>query len=136
MPYMEWNDTLSVGVTSVDAQHKKLVAMLNELFDAMSSERGQEVVIKTLDGLINYTVTHFAYEEQLFARTGYPEAAAHKKQHDELTKKVIAIREKAKSGVGYALTFEVMEFLKAWLFKHILGSDKRFGPHLISHNIK
>jgi hemerythrin len=136
MAFMEWSDKLSVGVPSIDAQHQKLVAMVNELFDALKAGHGKESLVKTLDGLISYTASHFAYEEQLFAKTGYADAAAHKKEHDDMTKKVLEVQAKAKGGVGFALPMEVMEFLKNWLVNHIMGTDKKYGPHLLSKGIK
>jgi hemerythrin-like metal-binding protein len=136
MVYMEWSNKLSVGVDSIDTQHKKLVSMINELFDAMKAGRGKEKMEKTLDGLIIYTASHFSYEENLFAKTAYPDAAKHKKEHDDLTKKVLDIQKRMKSGVSFALSMEVLEFLKGWLVNHILGSDKKYGPHLISKGVK
>ena len=56
MPLMEWTDKLSVGVPSIDAQHKKLVSMANTLYDAMKAGHGKEILDETLAGLINYTV--------------------------------------------------------------------------------
>jgi len=94
MPLMEWNEKLSVGVASIDAEHKRLVGMLNELYDAMQARHSQEALGKVLDGLINYTASHFKHEETLFARTGYPAAAAHKKEHDDLTKQVLEVKKK------------------------------------------
>ena len=134
--YMEWSDKLSVGIDSIDAQHKKLVSMINDLFDAMKAGHGKEKLGQTLDGLVSYAASHFKYEEQLFAKTAYPDAAKHKQEHDELTKTVLAIQEKMKSGVSFSLSMEVMEFLKSWLVNHILGSDKKYGPHLASKGVK
>ena len=136
MPLMEWTDKLSVGVPSIDAQHKKLVSMANTLYDAMKAGHGKEILDETLAGLINYTVTHFKYEEKLFAQTGYPSTAPHLKQHEDLTKQVLAIQEKMKKGVSFAQSMEVMEFLKNWLTNHILVSDKAYGPYLTSKGVK
>jgi hemerythrin-like metal-binding protein len=136
MPLMEWNDKLSVGIPSIDAQHKKLVSMANTLYDAMKAGHGKEILDETLAGLINYTVTHFKYEEKFFAQTGYPAAAPHLKQHEDLTKQVLAIQEKMKKGVSFAQSMEVMEFLKNWLTNHILVSDKAYGPYLTSKGVK
>ncbi len=46
MSLMEWNEKLSVGVPSIDEQHKKLVAMLNELYDAMQAKHDQDALAK------------------------------------------------------------------------------------------
>jgi len=42
--------------------------------------------------------------------------------------------EVSKNEVG--LTIEVMDFLKGWLGKHILGSDKRYGPFLNAQGMR
>jgi len=130
MPFMVWNDKLSVGVAAVDADHRKLVAMINELYDGIAEGRGREALGSILDDLVAYTRFHFAREEKLFAATGYPGAVAHKKEHDSLTAQVLEIQERFRSGSLAAPSLEVLVFLKDWLFDHIIGSDRDFGPHL------
>jgi hemerythrin len=136
MPLMQWNDKLSTGVATVDADHKKLVAMVNELYDGVVAGHGKDVVGKVLDGLISYTAEHFAREERYFAQSNYPDAVAHKKEHADLVKQVLEVQAKFKAGATSSLSLEVMNFLKTWLVKHIQGSDKKFGPHLVQHGIK
>lgn len=53
-------------------QHKKLVSMVNEMYQAMSQGKGNDVVGKVLNDLIAYTRTHFAAEEKLMQTNGYP----------------------------------------------------------------
>ena len=55
MPLMNWTDKLSVGVAVIDDDHKKLVGMVNELYDAMQSGRGKDSLGRILDGLVQYT---------------------------------------------------------------------------------
>ncbi len=136
MPLLEWNENLSVGVPSVDEQHKTLLGMLNELYDAMQAERGQAVLGKVLNELAGYTVYHFQYEESLFAQTSYAGAPEHKKEHDDLTKLVQEVRRKYEAGATPALSTEVLNFLRQWLFVHITSSDRKFGPHLNSMGIR
>lgn len=130
MALVVWNEKLSVGVKSIDDQHKKLITLVNQLHDGMMNGRGKETVGPVLKGLIDYTRTHFKYEEDLFARTGYGEAAAHKKEHDELVRRVIEIQKIYDEKGPSVLTIQVMNFLKEWLTAHILGSDMKYGPHL------
>ena len=136
MPLMMWNDKMSVGVAEIDAEHKTLVSMLNDLYDGVQSGHGKEALGKILDGLIAYTAGHFQHEERLFTQTAYPAAAAHKKEHDDLTKQVLDVQAKYKSGATGTLSLEVMNFLKNWLVTHIQGSDKKYGPHLNGKGIR
>ncbi len=136
MPLMEWSDKLSVGIKSIDDEHKKLVGMVNDLFDGVQAGRGKELLGPILDGLIAYTKTHFANEERYFAQHHYGEAVAHKAEHDALAKQVLDVQAKYKAGANAALSMEVMNFLKNWLVKHILGSDKAYGPFLAGKGVK
>jgi len=136
MPLMQWNEKMSVGIDSIDAEHKKLVGMLNDLYDGMQSGRGKEALGKVLDNLIAYTAAHFKNEEKHFVQTGYPASAAHKKEHDDLTKQVLDVQAKYKAGAAGTLSLEVLSFLKNWLVTHIQGSDKAYGPHLKSKGVR
>jgi len=136
MPLITWNDALSVGVASIDAEHQELVGLLNAFYDAMQAEKGNGVLGNTLDALIEYTKFHFANEELLFAKTGYPDAVGHKKEHDALTQQVLEVQRKYKAGETAALSLEVVNFLKKWLVTHIQGTDKKYSPHLVSHGVR
>ncbi|HYD31505.1 MAG TPA: bacteriohemerythrin [Azospirillaceae bacterium] len=136
MPLMNWNDKMSVGVQQFDDEHKRLVAMLNDLFDAVQAGKGKDVLGKILDGLIDYTKKHFANEEQHFTKFAYPDLAAHKKEHEDLAKQVLDVQKKYHAGNTATLSMEVMNFLKNWLVKHIQGTDKKYGPFLNAKGVK
>ena len=136
MPLLEWNDKMSVGVREIDAEHKNLVSMLNNLYDGMQSGKAQEALAKVLDELISYTASHFAHEERLFAQTGYPAADGHIAEHRALTKQALEVQSKYKAGATAALSMEVLNFLRNWLVNHIQGSDRKYGPHLNAKGIK
>lgn len=59
MPLLTWNDSFSVGVRAIDSQHSTLVAILNELYDAMMQGHAKEVTGPLLHKLIKYTREHF-----------------------------------------------------------------------------
>jgi len=135
MPLMEWNQKMAVGVALLDLDHQKLVKMINDLYDAMKEGHSKESLGKILDSLVDYTKVHFAHEERFFAQTHYADLAAHKKEHDDLTRQVLEVQAKYRSGATGTLSLEVMNFLKNWLVNHIQGSDKKYGPHLNSQGI-
>ncbi len=135
MAFMTWTDKFAVNIAEVDTQHKKLLSLINELFDAMKVGKGRDVVGQVLKELIDYTVYHFGTEEKLFKQYAYPDYFVHKKEHDDLTKKAVALKAEFDSGKP-AITIEVMNFLKDWLNIHILQEDKKFGPFLNSKGVK
>lgn len=134
MALMAWNTTLSVKVKQFDDQHMKLVDMVNDLHDAMKEGKGNVVLGKILNGLISYTATHFAAEEKLMAQHAYPDAVAHKREHENLVKQVVELQNNFKAGKAI-LTLDVMMFLKGWLVKHIQGDDRKYGIYLNSKGV-
>lgn len=130
MPLMEWNPKLSVGIDLLDKDHQKLVKLINDLYEAMKAGHGKESLGPILNGLVDYTKIHFAHEEKFFAETKYPDTAAHKREHDALTKQVLAVQAKYNNGETGTLSLEVMNFLRDWLVNHIQGSDKKYTSHL------
>jgi hemerythrin-like metal-binding protein len=127
MPFVDWNDDFSFGQPDIDEQHRRLLALINELYDAVEAGRGKLVVEKTLEDLLQYITTHFKYEEGLLLQARSPNYKEHKEEHDLLTRQVLDIlshyhNEQRKSDV---LSAEVLELLKVWLFHHILESHRK-----------
>ncbi len=132
---MHWDEKFSVKIGEIDSQHKKLFALINDLFDAMSAARGKDVLGTVLSELIEYTVYHFGTEERIFQQYGYPERINHKRAHDDLTGKVKELKT-AFEGGNRMISIEVMNFLKDWLNVHILQEDKQYVPFLNSKGVK
>ncbi|MGK5089544.1 bacteriohemerythrin [Bdellovibrionota bacterium FG-2] len=131
---LQWDDKFSVGNTGIDTQHKQLISLINDLSVASATGKGREIVGKTLLGVVDYTVTHFAYEENLMQTQAYPDYAAHKKQHDDLVQQASVLVVKQKSGTTM-ISIEVMNFLMNWLTHHINGTDKKLGAFLQTQGI-
>lgn len=130
MALIDWSDRLSVNVGTIDADHKRLVAMANELYEAMRGGKGKDALGKILDGLISYTRTHFAREESYMSLHDYPKAADHRAEHAAFVKKVGEVKAKFDAGDGSVLSMQVLNFLAEWLAKHIQGSDRALGVYL------
>ncbi|MCX7984318.1 MAG: bacteriohemerythrin [Bacteroidetes bacterium] len=135
MGLVQWNSELSVGIPSIDSQHKKLVELVNTMHEAMLTGKGKDIVAKILSELITYTKTHFKHEEDYMERTAYPQTAVHALQHAQLTKKVLDLQSKVESGT-VTITMEVMNFLKSWLQDHIMKMDKAYEQHFKQHGLK
>lgn len=124
MPIYQWTPAISVNNPDIDSQHKRLFDLINNLHDAMIAGKGKDVLAATLAELLDYTKTHFSYEEKYIQSKQYVGFAAHKLQHDQFTKKVADWQKDFQAG-KMNLTIEVSQYLKDWLVNHIEVIDKK-----------
>ena len=85
--FVEWKDDYSVGIDSIDQQHKKLLNLINQLQTAVDYSTGEQFEREALDELVDYTKTHFTYEEGLMRDNDYPDFEPHKAQHEKMFEK-------------------------------------------------
>lgn len=135
MAFLNWRDEFSVGIARIDQQHRRLVGFLNELYEAMQAGQGREALGRVLGDLLLYTKTHFAAEEQLMKIHGYPGYDDHRQRHERMTQKVKELNEQFRTG-ALASPIQMTNFLKDWLSKHILETDKQYGPFLAARGVK
>ncbi len=134
MSLLTWKTDYSVNIKEIDEQHKKLINMINQLHEAMKEQKGKEVLKPILQQLISYCATHFAAEETMMMAHAYPDLTEHRDKHQKMTAKVLALQSDVNSGKA-SITIDVMNFLKEWLDKHILGTDKKYSPYLNSKGV-
>lgn len=131
-----WTDALRVGVGVIDDDHRVLIEMLNELARAMRAGSAAEVARRTLDGLVEYTQSHFGREETLMARHRYPGREAHVKAHVGFRAKVSEVVAELEAGNAHALSFELLGFLQQWLVDHIQRADRALGTFLAERGVQ
>ena len=135
MAFIDWKDTLSVGVELFDNDHKKLVALANSLHDSISVGAQQGALVPILDELVKYTVFHFGHEEGMMIQYAYPDYEKHKKEHDALVEKVQDYYDQVMEGKT-AISLSLIGFLKDWLVNHIMGSDQAYKEFFKSRGVK
>ena len=133
MELIKWSDKYSVNNFLLDSQHKKLIAIINELHTAMKVARGNEIMQTIFDELIWYTKEHFRTEEQIMQKFNYPTFNEHKAEHEKLTEEVLKLQKDYKEGKSL-ITMDTMNFLKSWLINHIEGTDKKYKDKIIGNS--
>jgi len=121
MKPLEWNDSLSLGIEAIDAEHKKLLALSNALIASVKSD-DRDTVRKCFHELREYTVVHFLNEEKYMEQIRYPELSRHKLEHLELKSRVKQYQE----GLFHRAKIDpkdVQEFIKHWLIDHVVYAD-------------
>jgi len=123
MAYMQWTQDLETGIHVIDVQHRRIVDYINELDHASQTANADEVK-HVLDELVDYTVTHFQFEEELQERANYPFLKAHKKVHEIFKRRISTFLERANKGEN--IVPELMSMLRIWLSSHIKGDDSDY----------
>ena len=130
MSLIEWDPSFSVGSARMDADHQRLVSLLNRLYDAWHGGEGVDELAWLFDELLSYADTHFAAEEMALRGKHYPRLEKQEIDHLRLKASVIDFRNRHLSGeTPTALTEEMTLFLKSWLLEHILGEDMLYKPY-------
>lgn len=128
MALLVWSEAYGVGNAMLDADHRILISLVNQLHDATETGQSRAVVGTVISVLAEYTEHHFRREEAMLTATGFPSLERHMAEHRNLEARVCDIRDRWAGGERQALGQEVLEFLKKWLTDHILGADKSYGP--------
>ena len=126
---ISWTDDYSVGVASIDKQHKILINIINELNDILVSGQSEEEIDKVFDALKIYVQKHFAHEEAIMEKYHYPASPEHHHEHQELLNNVLKYEERMKNG-NFMIAIELMEFLKNWLSHHVFEIDMALGQFI------
>ena len=134
-PLMEWSAALSVGFREIDRQHERLVEIANALNAAMQTGESAGAVGRILNELVDYTVKHFAYEEDLMRQQGYRDINNHLAEHKKLIDDVSAYKRQFDSGHTH-ITVELLGFVRDWLVKHIMKTDTALARDLNGRGLK
>ncbi|MFO1737781.1 bacteriohemerythrin [Pseudomonas aeruginosa] len=120
MAHLVWQDDLNTGIQVIDNQHKRIVEMINHLHDA---QQGKEhaAIAEVIEELVDYTLSHFAFEETLMEDAGYQFSRAHKKIHELFIRRVSEYRVRFQAGEDVG--DELKGLLSRWLFNHVRNDD-------------
>lgn len=135
MPNIKWTFAMSVGVRELDEHHKQLLAMVNDMHQALLERRGKDEVAGMVERLKDYVRKHFTREEQLLEQHGYPDLAAHRAEHNQFIEKVLDFDLECNDG-GCLSPMEVQGFLRTWLTRHIQGTDKGYKDFLRDKGVR
>jgi len=129
MAFIDWTAKFSVGSPTIDQQHKRLIAIINKLHDAMLKggvKNDMEMIFKDL---IAYTESHFSAEEAMLKKINYPRLASHQQQHLEFVQTARNLHAQLLAG-KFTVSMDLLRYLKTWLSEHILGTDQQYAPFL------
>ena len=129
MPLFKWTKAHAVFVSEMDAHHRNLFVMADELHRAILDGADTPRVLELFKSLMAAAEDHFAYEERLMRSSEYSAYQWHKQQHDTVRKRADQFLPRIESGEKEA-SMLLLEFLSGWLRDHTGLTDRMFGAHL------
>jgi hemerythrin len=131
--FVEWDDRYSVGIPLIDGQHKKLIAMTNDLYNACleGTEAAEGNFRSAIHGMVDYVKYHFAAEEKLLETSKYPGLNAHRKEHEGFVLKVLQEVRNFENGKKFVPNVFV-RYLKDWILAHIAVEDTKYAEYILA----
>lgn len=130
MAHLVWKTELNTGIREIDTQHQRIVQYINALGDAKLTD-DQRAVGKIIDEAIDYTASHFAFEEAMIEDAGYSFVGPHRKVHEIFVRRVVEFRTRFERGED--VLAELHDMLSRWLFNHIRHEDGAYVPAVKAH---
>jgi hemerythrin len=134
---VSWSDVYKTGIELIDNQHKELVNLTNELYKACltGNDTLQTVFLEAMSRMVEYVKFHFSAEVEILERINFPESAEHKRQHNELIKKILETSKEHNEGKKFVPNAFVRT-LKDWIVSHIAVYDKNYALFIASQKSK
>ena len=127
-----WDGSLKIGVDAVDAQHRYLFEIINNMQAKLAAGHPREALLDGLDSMRTYARFHFETEEALLERHGYPEREHHRHAHQEF---LTALERLSGQPATPELAYQALGYLLAWLAGHIQSEDGRYAPFLAERGV-
>ena len=122
--WVTWDDSLSVGIDTIDEHHRYLFDLLNDLYDVISHKRGMRNVARLVKALDAYARVHFRAEEDMMNHYSFAGVKRQEEQHHAFEEKVKEFFEELHSNPLVA-QFDVLLYLRTWLVSHIQVEDAK-----------
>lgn len=121
---IDWNETFSIGIPAIDAQHQVLFAIANGIPETVDEKVARTCIVR----LFKYAREHFAAEEEEMRKVDYPKLDEHIRIHDALIGKLSEVAV-APLDTDEA-NLELKKFALHWIVDHIMIRDKDIARHI------
>lgn len=133
MASITWSEMMSVGVPALDADHKTLIGLINNLHRSVGDDEEYATLGSVLKALEEYAAHHFAREERVMAACRYPSLEAHCAMHRRLAGQVAELKSAYDADRSAVRARQCLDFLHKWLIEHICSTDMDYRAWVVGH---
>ncbi len=134
MRFEDWRPDFSVGVHSLDTDHKLLISLMRQLEGAFAVDDEQQyvTVLSILNALLDYTDYHFTREESMMAAVRFPGLVAHRAAHHAIIGNLLKVRDSFESDPAGTDRAMFQKFLIEAFHHHLVEIDKEYEPYMVA----
>ena len=127
--FIVWKDEYRVGHDELDTHHSRMLAIINSLHHAMTTDEAESQLVSIFRSVLDYGQMHFKVEESILRKVQYPNLREHEEMHQAYVQRVTGLMQEHLA-TSHSLSLDVLQFLKEWWLNHILKMDKAYAPYL------
>jgi len=127
--WLDWDESLSVHIPEIDAEHQHFIKLVNELNEAIIERMGKKKIKGLMQDILEDAVLHFAHEEAAFKEWGYPDAEVHAKKHGQIIAFLNEIMINIDHGKRAHGWLEAGLEMKQVLMQHIINEDMKYRDY-------
>jgi len=131
---IDWNNGLNLGIKNLDDDHKKLLAIINKLLEALhafKSEDAKKILFEELQKCIK---VHFEKEKNLLKKYNYSKLDDNIKIYNNFNKKLTNLKKRLLASNDSNTNQEISFFLTDLFFNHIVEDNFPAINYLSNHN--
>jgi len=125
MTLIEWKEEFKTGIDEVDYEHETMIALLNELYAALSADASRDEIMDFLGEVHAGISAHFALEEKMMRDVGYDQFEDHKADHDRLLDEIRDIMDAQFAAGDDDYRETLTRGLQSWFVDHFRTRDAR-----------
>ncbi len=122
MSLIEWRPEFLIGLPKIDADHRRLIELINQLYNELQSGQHQATVVDFLGEVYANTAKHFAHEEAVMRAHDYEGYMEHQADHQRLLDEVNEMMIDYQDGVQDDHDV-IAKRLHDWFYNHFRDLD-------------
>lgn len=130
MSFLEWDESLRIGLGLIDEQHQKMIEAINRLHAAVKSGADRQTVSDCGEELVSLSRHHYLAEEKLLRRIHYPAVLEHQNEHNRQAEWAIRAQLAFEHNPEAQLSMQSMEQIRAGFLHHVCVEDRAWSNHL------
>lgn len=133
MTLLKWKPSYSLGIPSVDLEHREMIGMINRVFDSLDENASPDKIESILEDIYAGIASHFALEERHMREAAYREYTEHKDQHEDLLDQIRDIMDEFDQD-PVSSRENLQKSLSDWFGDHFASFDARLHMQLGDHS--